>query len=100
MGSGVFSGLLRMTRNYPGYVYRNLSDGKGILSTTFCKECIDGKHPEMYKLLTFTGEELDAQLIKSAILGDFSENNVFYNHETKTYADSLKFVELIQKFEE
>lgn len=100
MGSGVFAGLHRRTRHYSGYVYRELSNGNGILSTAFCNECVDGKHPEMYKLLTFTEEKLDAQLIKAAILEDFLESNVFYNHGTKTYANSLKFIELIQKFEE
>lgn len=98
MSSGIFARLLRRSRNDRGYVYRFVGNNTGILTWAFCKECMDGKHPEMYKLLTCT--EKDEQLIKAAILEDFTENNVIYNHKTKTYTESLRFIKLIQEFKE
>ncbi|MBR2240606.1 MAG: hypothetical protein IJ890_04410 [Clostridia bacterium] len=100
MGSGRFASLFRRSRNDGGYVYRLVDNNTGILNLSFCKACMDGKHPEMYKLLTCTEKEIDDQLIKAAIIEDFTENNVIYNHKTKTYADSLRFIKLIQEFKE
>lgn len=100
MSSGIFSGLVRKDRTYGGYVYRTLNAGKGLLPNTYHKECLDGKHPKMYKLLTTTEKEQDMQLIKEAILEDFKENNAFFNRETRTYAGYMKFIKLVEEFEE
>lgn len=100
MSSGVFSGLLRKNRAYDGYVYRMLNVGKGILPDKYHKECMSGMHPKMYKLLTTSEKEPSMQQIKAAIIEDFTENNVLYNHETRTYEGFIKFIELINEFEE
>lgn len=100
LGSGVFSRIYRYFKKYRGNINKVVNNERGRLVTfKFAEECINGKHPEMYKLLT-SDNVTDINLIKSAILEDFKENNVFTNHETISYKDSLKYIKLIQKYEE
>lgn len=96
MSSGIFSDILRKSRSDHNFVYMLTEHNTCLLKWSFCEECDKGRHPEMYKLLTM--DEVDEHQIKAAIIEDFKENNVIFDERTKTYADSLRFIKLIQEF--
>lgn len=92
--------------NFTKFYRRFNKDPDGFLFDRYCnesvyslwEECMNGKHPEMKKLLL--AKECNIELIKAAVIEDICEVLESLNHNTKTYEYMKKFLEAIKEYKE
>lgn len=94
---GIFAVLLRRSKHYSGYIKKLIANGEETVYKNYFEECINGKHPKLYRLLT-SEDSSDIELIKAAILEEIEENN-YYTDEAYSYEHLKKFKRLVSSAE-
>lgn len=80
-------------------VVKETLDGRPILGSRYCLECMNGEHPKMMELLTADEDKISVDMIKEAVLEDFREANRMLRINTKSYQYALRFIEIVRAFE-
>lgn len=102
---GILFSALGRYGHFPNWYRRGLicikkilDEGKDIISATFLQQILNGEYPKMKELLDV--ETINLDLVKAVIIEDVAEATRYLDRQTNTYQELLKFLQLIQKYNE